>query len=160
VFLIAVCLFFVAEVAAFVAVGEHIGFGWTVLLLIGVSALGPLLVRRVGLGALARTQARLAAGDLPTREVLDGVVALAGGLLVCLPGFLTDAAGLLLLVGPVRHLLIYLGGRRVARHVQTMRPVRGGIIDVRTWSTSDGAPTTTPAPRTIEPDGHPGKALT
>jgi UPF0716 protein FxsA len=131
VILLGACLFFVAEIFAFVAVGEHIGFGWAVLLLVGVSALGPLLVRRVGLGVIARTQNRLERGELPTREVLDGVAVLAGGVLICIPGFVGDALGLLLLIGPVRHLFIAVGGRWMARRVQTMRPVSGMVIDVR-----------------------------
>jgi UPF0716 protein FxsA len=146
----------VAEVAAFVAVGEHIGFGWAVLLLIGVSALGPLLVKRVGLGVLARTQDRLAEGELPTRELLDGVVVLAGGIMVCLPGFVSDALGLLLLLGPVRHFFIRLGGRRVARRVQTMRVSPQGVIDVEGWPTGSDSP----APRqpthpALEPGSRP-----
>jgi UPF0716 protein FxsA len=142
VFLLAACLFFVAEVAAFVAVGEHIGFGWAVLILIAVSALGPFLVKRVGLGILARTQDRLQQGEVPTRQVLDGVVVLAGGILICIPGFISDALGLLLLIGPVRHFVLRVAGLRVAQRVETMRPGRWGVIDVETWP----APGHTPGP--------------
>ncbi len=152
VFLIAAALFFVAEVAAFVAVGTHIGYGWAVLLLIGVSALGPFLIKRVGLGVLARTQDRLAQGELPTRELLNGVVVLAGGIMICIPGFISDALGLLLMIGPVRHLIIRVGGGRVARRVQTARPGRWPVIDVRTWPTpGDGAPAARQTPPMIEP---------
>jgi UPF0716 protein FxsA len=133
VFLLAACLFFVAEVAAFVVVGEHIGFGWAVLLLITLSALGPFLVKRVGLGVLARTQDRLQRGELPTTQLLDGVLVLAGGMLICIPGFISDVLGLLLLIAPVRHVLIRVAGRRVARGVETMRPGRWGVVDVETW---------------------------
>jgi UPF0716 protein FxsA len=152
VFLLAACLFFVAEIAAFVAVGEHIGFGWTVLILIGASALGPFLVRRVGFGVLARTQERLARGELPTRELLDGVVVLLGGIMICVPGFVSDALGLLLLIGPVRNLVIRAGGRRVARRVQTVRPVRWGVIDVTTWPASGDTPTAKSTVPMIESD--------
>jgi UPF0716 protein FxsA len=136
VFLIAAALWFVAEVAAFVAVGSHIGYGWAVLLLIGVSVLGPFLVKRVGLGVVARTQERLAQDEVPTRELLDGVVVLAGGLMICIPGFISDALGLLLMIGPVRHFLIRIGGGRISRRVQTMRPGRWTVIDVTTWPPS------------------------
>ena len=74
--LLGALLFLAAEVGAFAAVGTQIGFLWAVLLLIGLSALGPFAIRRVGLGVLARTQKRLAAGELPTRELLDGVLVL------------------------------------------------------------------------------------
>jgi UPF0716 protein FxsA len=152
VFLIAAALFFVAEVAAFVAVGAHLGYGWAVLLLIGVSALGPFLIKRVGVGVLARTQDRLAQGEVPTRELLDGVIVLAGGMMICIPGFISDALGLLLMIGPVRHLIIRVGGGRVARRVQTVRPGRWTVIDVRTWPTQgDGPPTSEPTRPMIEP---------
>jgi UPF0716 protein FxsA len=158
--LLVACLFFVAEVVAFVAVGDHIGFGWTVLLLVGVSAAGPLLVRRVGLGVLARTQGRLAEGEVPTREVLDGVVLLAGGVLICVPGFISDALGLLLLIGPVRHFLIRVGGRRMAQRVQTVRPARWTVIDVRTSPTSVDTPPTESTQPMIEPEGRPRRTST
>jgi UPF0716 protein FxsA len=153
--LLGACLFFIAEVAAFVTVGVHIGFGWAVLLLIGVSALGPFLVRRVGVGVLARTQDRLAQGELPTQELLDGVVVLAGGILICVPGFVSDALGLLLLIGPVRHVLIRVSGRWMARRVQTVRPVRWNAIDVRTWPSDDGGPGPEPTRPMIEPHAGP-----
>jgi UPF0716 protein FxsA len=156
VFLLGACLFFVAEVVAFVAVGEHIGFGWAVLLLVGVSALGPWLVRRVGLGVLARAQDRLDRGDLPTRELLDGVVVLAGGIMICVPGFISDTLGLLLLLGPVRHVVIRVGGWRVARRVQTMRTVRWGAVDAETWPAADDGRTATVTPPMIESDGRSG----
>jgi UPF0716 protein FxsA len=154
VFVLGACLFFVAEIFAFVAVGHQIGFGWAVVLLIGVSALGPLLIRRVGLAVLGRTQQRLARGEVPTRELLDGVVVLSGGILVCVPGFISDALGLLLLVGPVRHLLIRIGGRSLARRVQTMGTVHWSAIDARTWPASgDPAAPTEPDRPMIEPHG-------
>lgn len=121
---------FVAEIAAFVAVGEHIGFGWSVLLLLVVSALGPLVIRRVGIGVLRRTQHRLAEGQVPTRELLDGVVVLLGGVLICVPGFVTDAVGLLLMIGPIRRLVLQVTGRHIARRVQTLSPDRWKVINV------------------------------
>lgn len=129
-FFLGTVLFLAAEVAAFVAVGEHIGFGWAVLLLLGVSALGPMIIRRVGIGVLTRTRSRLAGGELPTSELLDGVVVLLGGVLICVPGFVTDAIGLLLMLGPVRRLFIRAGGRRLARRVQNMSPRRWNVINV------------------------------
>ena len=112
---LAALLFFAAEVVAFVAVAHAIGFLWALLLLIVVSALGPFVVRRVGLGVLAHTQERLGRGEIPTRELLDGLVILIGGVMICVPGFIGDALGLLLMIGPVRHVLIRMVGHRLAR---------------------------------------------
>lgn len=128
-FRIGLVAFLIAEVAAFVAVGEQIGFGWAVLLLLGVSALGPFIIRRVGLGVIARAQERLDRGDLPTRELLDGVVVLAGGIIICVPGFVGDFLGLLLMIRPVRGLFILAAGRRLARRVQTAGDARWAVIN-------------------------------
>jgi UPF0716 protein FxsA len=123
-------LFIAAEVAAFVAVGEHIGFGWAVLILLGVSALGPFVVRRVGLAVVARTRDRLARGELPTGELLDGVVVLMAGTMICVPGFIGDALGLLLMIRSVRTLLIRWIGYRLARRLENMRDIRWRVINI------------------------------
>jgi UPF0716 protein FxsA len=123
-------LFVALEVIAFVLVGQHIGFLLAILLLIGVSALGPFIVRRVGLGVLAHTQERLQRGELPTRELLDGLVVLIGGVMICVPGFVSDAIGLLLMIGPARGLLIRTAGHRLARRAQTVGTGRWQVISV------------------------------
>jgi UPF0716 protein FxsA len=119
-----------AEIAAFVAVGTQIGFGWAVLLLVGLSVLGPFAIRHVGLGVLTRTQERLAGGELPTRELLDGVLVLAGGVMICVPGFVSGALGLLLMLGPVRDVVVRTGGYWVGRRVTTLGSARGTVTDV------------------------------
>lgn len=130
-FFISVLLIVAAEIAAFVLVVEHVGFLWALLILILVSALGPFVVRRVGSGVLAHTRERLALGQVPTRELLDGLVVLIGGVMICVPGFIGDAVGLLLMIGPVRHLVIRAFGHQLARRVQKMPPGRWGFMDAR-----------------------------
>jgi UPF0716 protein FxsA len=149
-----------AEVAAFVLVGEHVGFLWALLILIFVSALGPFFVRRVGSGVLAHTRERLAMGEVPTRELLDGLVVLIAGVMICVPGFIGDAVGLLLMIGPVRHLVIRAFGYQLARRVKKMPAGRWGFIDARSTSVrNDGAARTDiPLPpgtpdRPVEPGG-------
>lgn len=131
VFFISLLLIVAAEVAAFVLVGEQVGFGWALLILILVSALGPFVVRRVGSGVLARTRERLALGEVPTRELLDGLVVLIGGVMICVPGFVGDALGLLLMIRPVRDVVIWVFGHRLARRVQRMPRGRWSFIDAR-----------------------------
>ena len=120
-FFLGALLFVAAEIASFVVVAGQIGFLWALAILIVVSALGPFVVRRVGIGVLVHTQERLARGEVPTRELLDGLVVLLGGVLICVPGFIGDTLGLLLMIGPVRRLVIRTAGRRLARRVQTLR---------------------------------------
>jgi UPF0716 protein FxsA len=143
VFFVGFLVFVGAEIAAFVAVAEQIGFLWALALLVFVSALGPFIVKRVGFSVLAHTRDRLTRGEVPTRELLDGLVVLIGGVLICVPGFVGDAVGLLLMVGPVRHLVIRISGFRLAQRVETMRPGRWGIIDADSYSGRDGVPVRT-----------------
>jgi UPF0716 protein FxsA len=129
VFFVSFLVFVAAEIVAFVLVAEQIGFLWALAILIFVSLLGPFIVKRVGFSVLAHTRDRLARGEVPTRELLDGLVVLIGGVLLCVPGFIGDALGLLLMIGPVRHLVIRVSGRGLARRVGTMRTGRWRVID-------------------------------
>lgn len=151
-------LFAAAEIASFVLVGQQIGFGWALLILIGVSALGPFIVRRVGLAVLVRTQDRLATGEVPTREVLGGLLVLVGGILISVPGFVGDALGLLLMVGPVRDLVVRIAGRRLAGRVRTVRTDRWRVVDARSRPVSTATPDDRPRPpeRPLGPGDHTG----
>lgn len=133
-FLFGVLLALAAELVAFIAVGRAIGFFSALVLLIAVSALGPFVVRRVGFGVLAQTRARLARGEVPTTELLDGILVFVGGVMICVPGFIGDGLGLLLMAGPVRHMIIRAGGHRLARRVARTRSRLGPVIDVTTRS--------------------------
>jgi UPF0716 protein FxsA len=144
VLLIVFLVWVVAEVAALVAVDHAIGLFWDLVLLIGVSAVGPMIVRRVGTGVLAHTRERLARGEVPTREVMDGVVILFGGALICIPGFVGDAIGLALMIGPVRHLVIRVAGYRMARRLGTVRTGRRGAVDAASRPAAHPGPGPTP----------------
>ncbi len=140
VFFLSALLFIGAEIASFVLVAGQIGFLWALGILILVSALGPFIVRRVGIGVIGRTQEKLARGELPTRELLDGLVILLGGAMICVPGFLSDTLGLLLMVGPLRHLVIRTTGRRLARRVQAFPTGTWRVMNVRSRPTADEPP--------------------
>jgi UPF0716 protein FxsA len=115
------------ELTAVIEVAMRIGGVLTVLLLFGVSACGPWLVRRAGFGVWRRARERLQFGEVPGREAVDGTMLLLAGLLICIPGFVTDALGLLLLLPPVRAGVRVLILRRFTRRAQVIvtrtRPV-------------------------------------
>jgi UPF0716 protein FxsA len=156
VFFLGVLLVLAAEITSFVLVAEQIGFLWALTILIVVSALGPFVVRRVGFGVVAHTRERLARGEVPTRELLDGLVVLLGGAMICVPGFIGDALGLALMVGPVRHFVIRASGHRLARRVQRIRTNRWRVIDVPPRPRRGGDP---PAPRPPTPPIGPGPSI-
>jgi len=154
---VGVLLVIAAEVAAFWVVAGQIGFLWALVLLIVVSAFGPLIVRRVGFGVLAHTRERLERGEVPTRQLFDGLIVFMGGVMIFVPGFIGDAFGLLLMIGPVRSLVIRLFSHRLARRVQQTGTVGGQVINVRARSKRDNPPPLSgPADRSPGPDDSSG----
>ena len=83
-------------------VAGGIGVLETLGLLIVVSIVGAWLVKAQGIGLIRRVQAKLAAGELPGKELVDGALILFAGALMLTPGFVTDTVGLLLLLPPTR----------------------------------------------------------
>jgi len=100
-----------------------------------------MLLRAQGRAVWRRFNETLAAGGMPHREVMDGVLVIFGGAFLITPGFLTDIVGLVLLVPPtralVRRLLVRRLGRRVTMGV-TGQP--GQPYDVDGTATEHDAP--------------------
>ncbi|MGB6117381.1 MAG: FxsA family protein [Mesorhizobium sp.] len=90
------------EIAGFVVVGSEIGALATVALVIAAGVLGAILVRVQGFGALRRAQMAAETGGQPDREIVHGALILVAGILLMIPGFITDILGLLLFIPPVR----------------------------------------------------------
>lgn len=90
------------EIYVAVQVAHVIGAWETILLLAALSIAGIYLTKLAGFGVLARVRRQLAAGEMPTNELIDGLMVLIGGVLLFVPGFVTAAAGLFLLFPPTR----------------------------------------------------------
>lgn len=108
----------VAEIFFIIRVARDLGIPETIGLLVAVSVVGAWLVRRSGLGVLRQIQERLARGEIPGKELVDGLLILIGGLLMLTPGFLTDAVGLVLLVPPTRLAVRALVVRRYGKKMR------------------------------------------
>lgn len=122
----------ILEVWLLVLVGRQIGVLPTVGLLLLSAAVGTWLSKREGVRAWRRLQEAIGRGGVPTHELTDGALVLAGGLLLTLPGFATDLLGLACLVPatralPRRALLAALDARTGQL---SMRMPSGGAGDV------------------------------
>ncbi|MGI8507455.1 MAG: FxsA family protein [Solirubrobacteraceae bacterium] len=115
----------IAELFVAIEIANAIGVLLTVLLLIAGWPLGVWLVRAEGRAAWRRLRAAVAADRPPAREVLDGALVMAGGALLIVPGFITDAIGLVLLLPPSRS-LARLGIVRNFRSRLVVRATRFG----------------------------------
>lgn len=118
-----------AEIYALIKVGSWLGVLPTIALLLLVSALGAVLVKREGLRVLRRMQEQVMAGNMPSNELLDGVCLLLAGLLLVVPGFVTDAVGLLLLLPPFRLALRAALRRRNGRKLRIVATYGGRIVN-------------------------------
>ncbi len=76
-------------------VATRLGATLTVALVVLTAILGMLLLRAEGRATLARVQRKLARGQPPTDELLDGGLLIAAGALLLTPGLVTDAIGFL-----------------------------------------------------------------
>ncbi|WP_199429055.1 FxsA family protein [Qaidamihabitans albus] len=108
-------LYVIAEVAAVWAVASAIGFIPTLGVLLAGAFLGSWLARREG-GKAARAFMTTARAGRPAHaEVTNGMLVGLGGLLILLPGFVSDVAGLLLLLPPTRGIVRRAWVRRIER---------------------------------------------
>lgn len=92
----------IVELYLIVQVAGSTGVLETIAVLVAISLLGAWLLKHEGLGILDRLQARLDQGQLPTNELVDGLLIMLGAALLFTPGFLTDIVGLFLLLPPTR----------------------------------------------------------
>lgn len=87
----------VLELTVMIEVGSVIGALPTVGLLILTAVLGSSLVRSEGIKTLFNAQQKMQQGEMPGREVMGGMILALAGLLLIIPGFVTDFFGILLL---------------------------------------------------------------
>ena len=95
----------IAEIAVFIEVGEKIGLGTTLAVVVITAIMGTALLRQQGFSVLARAQTSLRENRFPINELFDGLCLVFAGALLLTPGFVTDTIGFLLFTPPVRHLL-------------------------------------------------------
>ncbi len=128
-----VLLYLVVEIVALVALGSVIGLAWTLVVLLAGSVLGFWLARREGLRAAQALGRAVTERRVPTQELTDGMLVAAGGVLLFVPGLVTDVAGLLLLVPPTRSLgrsRLVAAAERRAPELRTARiRSEGTVVD-------------------------------
>jgi UPF0716 protein FxsA len=97
------------EIYLLIQTGRVIGGLETLLLIIGTGFLGAFLAKREGRRVWEFAQHQMSRGELPADSLLDGICIFAGGMLLLAPGFLSDVAGLFLILPftrPLARLLI------------------------------------------------------
>ena len=98
-----------ADMSAFVYIGSGIGGLLTFLGVFVTAIFGIALLKRQGLSVLNRIQAQLAKGHTPVTSIADSISMVVGSALMLVPGYVTDAIGVLLFLPGIRTLTgVYL----------------------------------------------------
>jgi UPF0716 protein FxsA len=91
------------ELAVFVTVAAAIGFGWALSLVLAGSLLGAMMLRHAGGTHIARIRVALGEGRLTALQTdSSGGLLLLAGILLLIPGFITDIIAVLFLAAALR----------------------------------------------------------
>ena len=88
----------IVELLLLIQAGAAFGFWTTVGIVLGTALLGIYMIRQQGVAAIKSAQEDRAAGEVPVAAILTGIRLAFAGILLIIPGFITDALGLLLLI--------------------------------------------------------------
>jgi UPF0716 protein FxsA len=116
----------VLEIVVFIAVAASIGVLWAFALLLSSSVLGALVLRHAGRAQVARFRAAVSNGERRFDDQGASLLTVLAGLLLLLPGFITDIFGLALLIKPVQRWCVatFMGSLRAG-------PARReGVVDL------------------------------
>ena len=132
------------ELFLLVAVGKRVGVLPTLGIIVLTGVVGAALARWQGGAVLRKVRDELLHGRLPAKPMVEGAILLVAAVLLMTPGILTDLAGLLCLIPPVRQVVLEVVWKRIERSIDQRRlrvvtprpsgprtpPGLGPIIDV------------------------------
>lgn len=149
----------ILEIAVLILVGSKIGVLPTLGLIFATTLLGAILLRIQGFGVMTRIRRTMDEGRVPGKDLVHGVMIFVAGILLFIPGFITDILGLLLFIPAVRD----LGWSFLRKRIVILTPgygssgpagrghTRGRTIDLNTGEYSENPNPDTPW-RRIEGD--------
>ncbi len=115
----------VVELYLLITLGQVMGAGATVALVLGTGLVGAWLAKREGARVLSNWQGAVARGEIPKEGVVSSVLVLVGGVLLVTPGVVTDVTGLLLLWPLTRR----LAANVVRKRLEQRFAVQGFVAD-------------------------------
>ncbi len=101
------------ELAVLIKVGQWLGLWWTILLLIATGIAGGLIVNAQGMSAARRAAQSMQEGRPPLEPVVDSMMLMLAGTLLLIPGLISDAIAVALLIPPLRHAIARWGLSRL-----------------------------------------------
>lgn len=126
--LILICLPLL-EIAILVMVGSNIGVIATIGLVIFTGFLGSYLLRAQGLSAFVKLRQEMMSGRVPDKHLADTAMIVLAGIMLIIPGFISDVIGILLFIPFVRRWLLKSFAGRV-NIVRTKSGIQETIIEL------------------------------
>jgi UPF0716 protein FxsA len=137
-----------AEIWVFIKAGEAFGAFTVIFAVIAAMFVGAAVIRRQGIRTLNGLRGALNGGSLQEVNAADAALVYVAGLFLILPGFLSDLAGIALLIPPVRHVILgrlrnhvvvsetrmWTDGRR---HRQAPPVIEGEAVEITTQPAPD-----------------------
>ncbi len=136
------CMFALLELLLLVLLAAKTGFLFTLVLIITTAAIGAALTRAQGMAVLGQVIGEIAIGRMPTRSILEGLMVLVGGILLIMPGLITDCIGITMLIPVCRRWYADRVQRFISKRFKVVvggmpfgtsrsaPPRRGDVIDV------------------------------
>ena len=128
------------ELFVFMSLGRQIGILPTLVIIIGTGMLGAWLAKKEGSRSWRKIKAAFSTGQDPSEEVINGLCILLAGIALCIPGFISDISGFILLLPFVRRALV----RYIGRHWKPLSIFSGAVHTQQTddgeWSDGDATP--------------------
>ena len=112
------------EMIILVKMGEALGFWTTVGIVILTGVLGAFLARIEGWRAWANLKKEVNSGGMPERAMMDAVIILIAGVMLIMPGILTDIFGFMLLVPWIRTKIMEWLQKKIEKRHRTYRTHR------------------------------------
>jgi UPF0716 protein FxsA len=132
------------ELLAIMAVSDWIGPALTILLMIATSLVGVWLLRREGAKSWRAFREALLERRPPGPSATEGLLVLVGGVLMVLPGFVSDLVGAVLVAPPTRRLVARWAQGSLARRLTPSAAT--SLFGPRTVRVRTGAPRQAPPP--------------
>ena len=131
----------IIEITLLINVGQAIGAWYTVALVLLSAFIGVNMLRMQGLATLARAQQKMAQGEMPQQEMLEGLVLAVGGALLITPGFVTDVIGFCCLIPMTRIALIHFASKHFKKRAASYMSSGANFSNMHNMQTGDLKPT-------------------
>lgn len=91
-------VYFIIEIILLVVAGRFLGVWLTLFIIVATSIFGVLILRLAGFSTMIKVRQKVAQGEAPNAEMMNGLLLGVGGGLLFLPGLLGNILGLLLVL--------------------------------------------------------------